>query len=271
MPRAQLVDDSLRGARVGQVGGDHVHHAVRGREPRRERVELSRRATSTTSCLSAAKSFASSSPRPADAPVMSAVFPSPWSSAERGRRRCPLLHAARGRRSARSATQPTRPRVRCPVSCKSRIAKAPPGPCSASVSRCVPRRPPRRRAPTPRRVAVGQPSFEADGLERVRARPATRAPGTTSSAARQDAGEPRATLDEASWTFQELEVNHEAQVYTTKQCLARADDWNVCVEDGRLRIQARAEAIDCARDGRLRAPLRPALPQDGRVHVGRGS
>jgi beta-glucanase (GH16 family) len=61
-------------------------------------------------------------------------------------------------------------------------------------------------------------------------------------------GEPRARLDEASWTFQELEVNGEAQVYTTKQCAAR-DDWNVCVEDGRLRVRARAEAVDCARDG----------------------
>jgi beta-glucanase (GH16 family) len=65
----------------------------------------------------------------------------------------------------------------------------------------------------------------------------------------QGLGQPRANLDEASWTFQELAVNDEAQVYTTKQCLTRGADWNVCVEDGRLRIQARAEAVDCARDG----------------------
>jgi beta-glucanase (GH16 family) len=61
-------------------------------------------------------------------------------------------------------------------------------------------------------------------------------------------GEPRARVDEASWTFQELDVNNEAQVYTTKQCAER-DDWNACVEDGRLRLRARAEAVDCARDG----------------------
>ena len=48
-------------------------------------------------------------------------------------------------------------------------------------------------------------------------RPATRAPGTTSSAA-PGPGQPRADVDEASWTFQELDVNNEAQVYTTKQC-----------------------------------------------------
>ena len=62
-------------------------------------------------------------------------------------------------------------------------------------------------------------------------------------------GQPRANVDAASWRFQELDVNGEAQVYTTKQCLARGDDWNTCVEDGRLRLQARAEAVDCARDG----------------------
>ncbi|HTA18374.1 MAG TPA: glycoside hydrolase family 16 protein [Polyangia bacterium] len=62
-------------------------------------------------------------------------------------------------------------------------------------------------------------------------------------------GQPRANVDAAAWTFQELDVNNEAQVYTTKQCPARGDDWNTCVEDGRLRLQARAEAIDCARDG----------------------
>jgi beta-glucanase (GH16 family) len=61
-------------------------------------------------------------------------------------------------------------------------------------------------------------------------------------------GQPRAKVDEASWTFQELDVNGEKQVYTTKQCTDRAD-WNTCVEDGRLRIRGREEEIDCARDG----------------------
>jgi beta-glucanase (GH16 family) len=61
----------------------------------------------------------------------------------------------------------------------------------------------------------------------------------------QGRGQPKANVNEAAWTFQELDVNNEAQVYTTKQCLGRASDWNTCVEDGRLRLQARAEAIDC--------------------------
>jgi beta-glucanase (GH16 family) len=64
----------------------------------------------------------------------------------------------------------------------------------------------------------------------------------------QGRGQPKANVDEASWTFQELLVNDEAQVYTTKQCLGHAADWNTCVEDGRLRLQARAEAVDCARN-----------------------
>ncbi len=62
-------------------------------------------------------------------------------------------------------------------------------------------------------------------------------------------GQPKADVDARSWTFQELDVNKEAQVYTTKQCRARGADWNTCVQDGRLRLRARAEAIDCARDG----------------------
>jgi beta-glucanase (GH16 family) len=67
-------------------------------------------------------------------------------------------------------------------------------------------------------------------------------------------GQPRAKIDDASWTFQELDVNGEQQVYTTKQCTDRPDDWNSCVEDGRLRIRPRAEAVDCARDAGVCAP-----------------
>jgi beta-glucanase (GH16 family) len=59
--------------------------------------------------------------------------------------------------------------------------------------------------------------------------------------------QPRARVDEASWTFQELDVNNEAQVYTTRQCPSRPNDWNTCVENGRLRLRARAEDVDCAR------------------------
>jgi beta-glucanase (GH16 family) len=61
----------------------------------------------------------------------------------------------------------------------------------------------------------------------------------------QGRGQPRASVDDAAWTFQELDVNGEAQVYSTKQCLDHADDWNTCVEDGRLRLRARDEAVDC--------------------------
>jgi beta-glucanase (GH16 family) len=66
-------------------------------------------------------------------------------------------------------------------------------------------------------------------------------------------GQPRTKLNDAFWTFQELLVNDEAQVYTTKQCTDR-DDWNTCVEDGSLRLQARAEDIDCAKDAGVCAP-----------------
>jgi beta-glucanase (GH16 family) len=66
-------------------------------------------------------------------------------------------------------------------------------------------------------------------------------------------GQPRAKVNDAFWTFQELNVNDEAQVYTTKQCTDRAD-WNTCVENGSLRLQPRAEEIDCARDAGVCAP-----------------
>ncbi len=59
-------------------------------------------------------------------------------------------------------------------------------------------------------------------------------------------GQPSADVDEASWTFQELAVNNEAQVYTTRQCRTRPDSWNTCVADGQLTLRARMEAVDCA-------------------------
>jgi beta-glucanase (GH16 family) len=58
-------------------------------------------------------------------------------------------------------------------------------------------------------------------------------------------GQPQADLDPSSWSFQETDVNGESQAYTTKQCLEFGNDWNYCVQDGRLRIQGRNEAIDC--------------------------
>ncbi|HVZ72478.1 MAG TPA: glycoside hydrolase family 16 protein [Polyangia bacterium] len=61
----------------------------------------------------------------------------------------------------------------------------------------------------------------------------------------QGLGEARANLDETSWSFQEINVNSELQAYTTRQCLASPDHWNLCVEDGRLRILGRHESIVC--------------------------
>jgi beta-glucanase (GH16 family) len=66
--------------------------------------------------------------------------------------------------------------------------------------------------------------------------------------------QPPSALDGASWTFQELDVNNEAQVYTTRQCTTRPNDWNTCVANGRLRLRARAESVDCARPDAACAP-----------------
>jgi beta-glucanase (GH16 family) len=65
----------------------------------------------------------------------------------------------------------------------------------------------------------------------------------------QGLGQARADVDSSEWSFQELNVNNELQVYTTKQCLAYSDDWNYCVEDGRLRIQGRNETVVCGSNG----------------------
>ena len=66
----------------------------------------------------------------------------------------------------------------------------------------------------------------------------------------QGLGQAKAPLDSCNWTFAELVVNREEQAYTTKQCsdAAHANDWNYCVEDGRLRIQPRHEQIVCDLD-----------------------
>ncbi|HVU50392.1 MAG TPA: glycoside hydrolase family 16 protein [Polyangia bacterium] len=69
--------------------------------------------------------------------------------------------------------------------------------------------------------------------------------------------QPRADVDGKSWTFQELDVNNEAQVYTSKQCTQHAS-WNTCVGDGVLTLRARREEIDCSRDG---APCAPHFGQ----------
>jgi beta-glucanase (GH16 family) len=70
-------------------------------------------------------------------------------------------------------------------------------------------------------------------------------------------GQASAKIDEASWTFQELDVNNEAQVYTTKQCPTRAN-WNTCVHNGLLTLKARHEDIDCSLHN---APCAPHFTQ----------
>ena len=61
----------------------------------------------------------------------------------------------------------------------------------------------------------------------------------------QGLGQSEADLDPSSWSFQEINVNGEAEAYTTKQCLEFPGEWNYCVQDGRLRIQGRNEPITC--------------------------
>jgi hypothetical protein len=65
--------------------------------------------------------------------------------------------------------------------------------------------------------------------------------------------QPASEVDETSWTFQELDVNNEAQVYTTRQC--RSDRrWNTCVRNGLLSLRALNEPIDCSLHGAGCAP-----------------
>lgn len=64
-------------------------------------------------------------------------------------------------------------------------------------------------------------------------------------------GQPRSSVDQTSWTFQNLNVNNEAQNYSNKECSdpAHPNDWNYCIEDGRLRIQARVGSLNCSDNG----------------------
>jgi len=56
-------------------------------------------------------------------------------------------------------------------------------------------------------------------------------------------------IDSTKWSFQNTNVNNEAQNYTTRQCIANPSDWNYCVANGRLTIQARNVALDCSNTG----------------------
>jgi hypothetical protein len=61
----------------------------------------------------------------------------------------------------------------------------------------------------------------------------------------QGLGQAPSSVDASSWSFEEVDVNGEAQAYTLRQCVDSPNAWNTCVQDGELRIQARSEAITC--------------------------
>jgi len=58
-------------------------------------------------------------------------------------------------------------------------------------------------------------------------------------------------VDQTKWSFQNTNVNNEAQNYTTRECAngAHSGDWNYCVHNGALTIQARNNALDCSNTG----------------------
>ncbi|WNG15863.1 family 16 glycosylhydrolase [Cystobacter fuscus] len=58
-------------------------------------------------------------------------------------------------------------------------------------------------------------------------------------------GQPRSFLNTNFWTKENLGVNNEQQAYTNRECPDHPDDWNYCVENGRLSLRARHESLDC--------------------------
>jgi beta-glucanase (GH16 family) len=56
-----------------------------------------------------------------------------------------------------------------------------------------------------------------------------------------------AYIDSTKWSFQNIYTNNELENYTTRQCAdgAHAGDWNYCVHNGTLTIQARNNSLDC--------------------------
>ena len=61
-------------------------------------------------------------------------------------------------------------------------------------------------------------------------------------------GQARSSIDTTWWTFQNLDVNGEAQNYTNRECTDpdHGSNWNYCVENGALTILARDDGIDCS-------------------------
>ena len=58
-------------------------------------------------------------------------------------------------------------------------------------------------------------------------------------------GQGKSYLNTAFWTKENLGVNYEQQAYTNRECPNRPNDWNYCVEGGKLTLRARQEPLDC--------------------------
>ncbi|WP_434390548.1 carbohydrate binding domain-containing protein [Melittangium boletus] len=58
-------------------------------------------------------------------------------------------------------------------------------------------------------------------------------------------GQPRGFLNKDFWVKENLGVNNEQQAYTNRECPDHPNDWNYCVENGRLTLLAREERLDC--------------------------
>ncbi|WP_369946237.1 glycosyl hydrolase [Vitiosangium sp. GDMCC 1.1324] len=58
-------------------------------------------------------------------------------------------------------------------------------------------------------------------------------------------GQPKSFLNTTYWTKENLGVNYEQQAYTNRECPDHPNDWNYCVENGKLTLLARKEPLDC--------------------------
>ncbi|ATB30010.1 carbohydrate-binding protein [Melittangium boletus] len=60
-------------------------------------------------------------------------------------------------------------------------------------------------------------------------------------------GQTKSYLNTTYWTKENLGVNYEQQAYTNRECAnpSNANNWNYCVENGKLTLRARQEPLDC--------------------------
>ncbi|SES84489.1 Carbohydrate binding domain-containing protein [Stigmatella erecta] len=58
-------------------------------------------------------------------------------------------------------------------------------------------------------------------------------------------GQPKSLLNSANWRKENLGVNYEQQAYTNRECVTHPNNWNYCVENGKLTLLARKEPLDC--------------------------